>query len=592
MSALSTVLAPLIVLGVGAVVFYISDRFLSPQDEGRAETVVLGLAILFLLIGIPRIDEAVRAGPLFAVTLNAGKPGWMLAFVLLTGALAASLVARGRPRQGRAGRLAALGSALLLIWSTDRALPVVAWVLTDVALLYTLARRRNEVERLTRTGFLSLLGAVLLAVGLSLEPAVESTRLTAAAISLLLLALALRLMPPPLPAWPASAGETAPRSLDFPRLIAFLLPAVLVAALGQKFAAWDALALTNTQQSLYLLWASLLLLIGALRAWGAQTPAQLIETTFLYGQGMILCVVGLQLDPAIQLAAAAGAILSVLTWQLAWSQCRYLKPVVPHTWWRAFPVTLALGAQIGLPLTLGFPTRIATYAAIFEGHRWLVLLLLMASEVLLWGALLRILFDLESVTSKPPAYPASQTEVEGSAASFEPSPPGAWLRRLAARPRIARTVDAVLDRVIEHWLPAVRRVGSKIEPGYIAGAIPALLLLVLGLFPNLLSQGRDFPGLFQWLRIPQLPVWAALLLPAVGSLVVYRRQASILRLFQDWWPLVEQIFGLEWLYRAIYKVLGQLRGLISSTTLVIEGAGYMAWVVLVCLIILIFVVSR
>lgn len=592
MSVFSTILAPVIVLGVGVVVFYIADRLLPPQDKGQAETVVLVLALLFLLTGIPHIGETVHTGLPSGTAPGVDKSSWWLAFILLTGALAATLKAWGQPPQGRTGRLAALGSALTLILSADRTSVVTFGVLTDVALIYSLAYKQTEIDCLARTGFLSLLGTALLATGMALEPSFESTAVKSTATALLLLALALRLMPVPLPTWQAAACDAAARTPSSSRLIVLLLPAILTVALSQKLSGWNRLTLNDTQQTLYVFWAASILLIGALRAWGAQTPALLIDNAIFYGQAMILCVIGLGLDPAIQLAASVNAILSVLVWQLAWSQCQHLKLIVPHTWWRVLPVVLALCTQIGLPLTLGFPIRIAIYAAVFEERKWLVLLLMMASEVLYLGALLRVLLDLEGVTDSPPDQVASEVEVESSDSLPGRTVPGAWIRRLAAHTRIARRIDALLGRITHLWLSAIRGVGGKVELGYVAGAIPALALFILGLFPNLLSQERDFPGLLQWLNIPRLPVWAALLLPIVGGIVVYRQQTAILRLFRDWWPLAERLFRLDWLYRALQKISSQLRGLIWGTTLVVEGAGYMAWVVLACLVILIFVISR
>ncbi|MBN1936971.1 MAG: hypothetical protein JW934_20085 [Anaerolineae bacterium] len=597
MSVFSTILAPLIVLGLGAVVLYISDRFLRSQDKGQAETVVLVLAIVFLLISIPHIGEAVRPSRLSDVALSADKPAWTLAFILLIGALATSLATWGRPPRGRAGRLAALGSALILILGHDRTLLVIAWVLTDVALLYLLAHDRIDIDHLTWTGLGSLLGAALFAAGAMLElsagqASAKSIELKSAATTLLMLALAFRLMPSPLPTWQAAASASTVRTPPSLQMMAFFLPSMLAVALGQKLLAWNAFTLDGMRQTLVVIWAALILLIGALRAWGAETPARLVDNTIFYGLGMILCAVGLGLDSTIQLAAGVNAIVSVLTLRLAWSQCQHLKLADLHTWWRALPLVLALGAQIGLPLTLGFPVRIAIYAAIFQGQKWLALLLMMTSEVLFLGALLRILLDLESMPDTAPDRTASETESDRVSAPLGLTLPDAWMRRLASYPRIARRIDAARDQITYRWLPAVRSMSAQVDLAYLAGAIPALSLLVLGLFPNLLSQERTFAGLSYWLSVPRLPVWAALLLPAVGGIVAYRRQAAILDLFQNWWPLIERLFGLDWLYRALQKALGQLRGLIWGTTLVIEGAGYMAWVVLVCLVVLLFVVSR
>ena len=40
-SPFSTILGPIVVLWIGALVFYALDRFLEPQDRGAAEAIVL-----------------------------------------------------------------------------------------------------------------------------------------------------------------------------------------------------------------------------------------------------------------------------------------------------------------------------------------------------------------------------------------------------------------------------------------------------------------------------------------------------------------------------------------------------------------------
>ena len=61
-NAFSTPLGPILVLWLGAIVFYLLDQFLEPQDAGVAETVVLALATGMLLLGRARVDLAHLTG--------------------------------------------------------------------------------------------------------------------------------------------------------------------------------------------------------------------------------------------------------------------------------------------------------------------------------------------------------------------------------------------------------------------------------------------------------------------------------------------------------------------------------------------------
>jgi hypothetical protein len=74
--------------------------------------------------------------------------------------------------------------------------------------------------------------------------------------------------------------------------------------------------------------------------------------------------------------------------------------------------------------------------------------------------------------------------------------------------------------------------------------------------------------------------------------VLYRSQDVILGLMEAWWPVIRRVLRPDWLYRAMDKVLGHVGSLIWASTQVIEGAGYMAWIVLTCLVILLFVIAR
>jgi hypothetical protein len=174
-------------------------------------------------------------------------------------------------------------------------------------------------------------------------------------------------------------------------------------------------------------------------------------------------------------------------------------------------------------------------------------------ELLMFGALLRVLLDLELVPEE---------EAEESAPSSAPV-------------AVGKLEERVYDELV-----------------YGAGAILALGIVVLGFVPRLPDRTSSLPGLGDWLSLPTLPVWAALLLAVVGAYVVYRSRDTFLNLTQGWGSLIERLFGFRWLYRAIETVSQHVGALIWGSAQVVEGAGYMAWVALVCLVILLFVIAR
>jgi hypothetical protein len=194
------------------------------------------------------------------------------------------------------------------------------------------------------------------------------------------------------------------------------------------------------------------------------------------------------------------------------------------------------------------------YWSSFATKQWPALLATIAGEALYLSAGLRLLFELESELETAPAPGPGDHAGEDAA---------------AARSRMAR------------W---VRRDNL----GYAAAAVLALACLILGWAPRVLSGD----GLGTWWRLPTLPIWAALLLPVAGAIVLYRAQDQVLRLTHTWWPWIEQHLSLDGLYRGVSRMAQSLGTLTWGATILVDGAGYMAWIVLVCLVVLLFIISR
>jgi formate hydrogenlyase subunit 3/multisubunit Na+/H+ antiporter MnhD subunit len=593
-STFSTLLGPILTLWSGALIFYLIDRFLEPQDKGVAEAVALVLGMGFLLGSRPQVNHPIQLAEFptdagwmgmwpFAV---AGEASWLLALILLGSALVASLATLGRPTHGRAGRLATLGAALLFLFAGDWATLALAWALVDVCLLYTLGQDREQVESLGWTGVLSLGGAVILGVasllwqqagggvwvdqsgavpaGALAITSVAATDVARASLSpwvtaLLMLACTLRLMPFPLPMWEALFVRTRPQE-ERPRdtrpvmqVVVYAVPTLLGVYLWTRLAQWGVTTQGGKWLSVLSLWAGFGLLAGAVKAWGARDPDALISCASIYGGASVLLGAGLELPAGWQLVVGVNVVLSVSVLFVSWVQCQYLDILNPRSYWRAVPTGLVLLSLAGFPLTVGFPARIAVYRTMFTAEKWLLLLLIMAAEALIFGALLRIVFDVETVRSEE-----RPDDIE----------------RVRAEVLVSRPLD---------W----RR-----EIGYGAGAALACGVVTLGIAPQLLRVDGSLSGLGRWFGVPTLPVWAAWLLSVVGAIVLYRHQDVVLALAEEWWPLVRHAFHFDWIYRAIGNGLHQVRALIWGASRVVEGAGYMAWVVLVCLVVLLFVVAR
>jgi len=94
------------------------------------------------------------------------------------------------------------------------------------------------------------------------------------------------------------------------------------------------------------------------------------------------------------------------------------------------------------------------------------------------------------------------------------------------------------------------------------------------------------------LDLIDVPTGAALLLPIVGAVLLYRDQERITAWMEAWSPVVERLLDLSWLYRAIESVAEFVGAIIWNASLMIEGAGYMAWITLVGLVVLLLVLAQ
>ena len=83
-----------------------------------------------------------------------------------------------------------------------------------------------------------------------------------------------------------------------------------------------------------------------------------------------------------------------------------------------------------------------------------------------------------------------------------------------------------------------------------------------------------------------------MLLPAVGAIVLYRSQEPLTAWLEEWWPVVRQAIDVQWVLRAAERAAHLAGAVVWSASRVIEGAGYMAWVLLFCLVALLLLRTR
>ena len=309
-NAFSTLLGPILVLWLGALVFYVLDRFLEPQDAGVAETVVLTLATGTLVLGHARVDTVFRFG---RALVHAGWPGtrpflllertsWTLALVVLGIATVASLASLGLRVRGRAGRTATLGATLFLLSAGDWATLALLWLLVDVFLVYTqeessvkTEERDLNTQRRRQVTFMSLGGTVVLSLGVTLwqfsgGDLGATTPPPWPVASLVLVAALLRLLPWPSNSWYDSgvAGDVSERQTPLAKVVSYVTPVLSSVYLIARLGTGLQVAEGERWLTVLSLWAGLGLLVSALRAWTAREPQHLIDRMAPYGAA--LCV--------------------------------------------------------------------------------------------------------------------------------------------------------------------------------------------------------------------------------------------------------------------------------------------------------------
>jgi len=537
---LESPLGPALILIFGALALLLFPRRTSTWLS-RSAAVVIALAALGRMIVLrtsvvgPGVGWAWQPPVVAAGEIAWVGDGWawLVGILLLTEALVALLLEEAEGRRPRSVYVATLllaASCLLFVLSANLLTLTVAWVLTDLALMLRVGPIARPGAAVRAWGISSVGAWLLLVALLAAGPAAARLApLTGPLPSLsrtvvVLLAL-LRLGAYPFHLWrdPRAAQELGPTVALF-----LLAPTAGLWLLGRAAALGQPGWLLTRQ------WAALgvLALIGsALTAWTEPDDARSVGWVLINRASLGLLAVVLYpaggtvavIWPLISLALGGAALLIGRASEARWG-------------WH-LPVAAAIVALFGLPFTSGFPLRSALARLGFSPPTgnlplWVGFLL---ADSLLVAALLR-----------------------------------SWqAARAGSQPRPA-TVARVLFAAL-----------LVVPPLLVAGLRPPLVAQLVGLDPMIFG----FAPASELLQVRWSTVRWSLLIPiALGTLLAWGR-ARIFAGWRGWQMAVTAVVSLEWVYRGGRRAAAIIAGALRGAVAIVEGEGYLGWLVLAGLII-------
>jgi formate hydrogenlyase subunit 3/multisubunit Na+/H+ antiporter MnhD subunit len=429
---------------------------------------------------------------------------------------------------------ALLGAAALTMVSDNLLALSGAWVATDILLV---ARARgSRAQGNTAPVWLEVAGSLLLlmAIGITSSTVASTTlataRLPSEVIALLLVVAGLRMAAYPLHLWLAPSGAGRDRGTQL--LINGLGIVTGGWLLGRVFVLGAGAWFSNP------LWPPLLIflaLVAGLAAWTSRERDRLALLSS--GRATWLWLV-VALAPTATARDALGWAMAGVILGLA---LLAVGQAINEQWrWRV-PVALAAITLAGLPLTAGMPAR-----ALFEPvHLALLLLLVVADGLAVATAL---------ASWKTAALPVSAS----------PAPSGQPASQLQILP---------IDWPVVLLLIAS---GLVVVPNVLWGVQPARLAVLAG-FSSILSLG----DLLRELGLLQLLAIAGALALGVGFYQLTQQPDS---LFRQWQKRLSTAAGLSWMLAGLGWLMQWIELGWRNALLVVEGEGYLGWVVLVVLL--------
>ena len=545
---------PIIVLLLGALAIGLLDRLTRPRDKGVLLVLLVadGLFALFSLRA--RLPLHVVLGhwrglsPLgFDWGLGVDTLAFLFAILLLFLALALSVITIGHPFTPRAPLLMLLAAALGFIFATDLVTLSASGFLLDMAFAWALVavgdggEGKQSASWVVGSGGLANLVFLTSALILRLEGRysdLNSALSSSRALFLVTLAILLRLGIYPLYFWlPVKVKNPLARSWSHlaPVVAGLWLPAYVYGLTGGSWP-WPPFLLTL---------GGLSFLAAAILAWGDTRLEHVLSWVILARLGYGLVLVTLGIPPAlVAVNLLLGASLLFVTPIFAASWRRTSEKWVQWQWTVEIPAAIGVGMLAGVPGTLGFVERTALYRALLAQDLPSLLGINLLAESLLAAALSRVLFAPD---------PSIQEARESSRSGFA------------------------------RWCVLISTVTL------------AAIGLVIGLHPPLLSRWfagiGTLPSFLTVLKGITLAQAAALALPLVGGIALHRSRNEVWAWVAGYWDTAYTILRLEWLAKAVSTPWTAGREFLRAAGEIGMGQGYLGWVFLIGLLVLLFVLK-
>lgn len=450
-----------------------------------------------------------------------------LAFALTLAACGATLVALARPQEPRprlvATMLALLSAGLVTLWAANPLTMIVGWAIYDLLQAVGHIAAEGSVRTAVRGLVLGSLATLLLWAGAVLSYNGASSELWS-------------LMEPgrvQLTLW-AAAGVLRlwvfPFHLAAPDDLDTAPPAAALLLLGPVtgWGLWLWLASANGGSIAGSAWtpilAAITLAVGGFLAWSSKSPRSALPWVGMGTTGAVLLAAQLAGGNALAIISAGSVAWILGTATLFLSDG--LRREAP--WWN-LPALLGSLAMMGAPLTLGFVTEATLIGEITRSGR------------LEWG----VAFFVGNIFLVPAL--------------------ARWLLMPASPPSNRR------------WLLIAREVGR---------GLPALLLVVAGLYPPLLIGGAQPPSLGALFAMPGLGGWLLWVVSLAGGGVLAWQDRNLRPRMELLLNAAHDLLRLNWLYDTLAGALDRGLNVLQAADEVMGGAGALLWSWLLFLVIL------
>ena len=116
--------------------------------------------------------------------------------------------------------------------------------------------------------------------------------------------------------------------------------------------------------------------------------------------------------------------------------------------------------------------------------------------------------------------------------------------------------------------------------------LPALVLIVAGLYPSFLGDAIALLPLGQLFAMPGLAGWLLWVVSLAGGAVLAWRDAAICPKISLWLSATHDLLALEWLYGAVAGALERGLSALRAADKVVRGGGALLWSWLLFLLLL------